>query len=83
MGIFPKWLAEFPSSFIETYKEAIASNWPEFKEEVSTGIKTIVGGVSSGTQTIVRGVLGGFTPSLIIVAVILVLALVLWKRIFK
>jgi len=90
MGLIPKWVGEFPRSLIESFKESFQKSWPEFKEEVSRGTKVIVAAVTTGTKTVgegighvFKGVLTGFTPTLILIAIILVLALIFYKKIIK
>jgi hypothetical protein len=79
VGLFPKWLKEFPSSFIETYKEAIPENWQEFKKEVAEGSKTIF----QVPGKVIAEVIKPLQTPLILIGVIALLLLIFWKRIVK
>jgi len=80
MGIFPKWLKEFPKHFIEEYGIQAKKNWPKFKEEVSTGVKTVIGGVAKGTVGIVKAATGPFIIPILILLALAVIALFLLKK---
>lgn len=79
MGLIPKWVGQFPSSLWETFQESAKVGWEGFKGDISTGTKTVVKGV----ETTVKGILGWFTPTVIIVMVVLLFVLILWKQVTK
>lgn len=69
MGIFPKWLKEF----------SFADMWGGIKEDVTGATKH----VGTGVKSILSGVRGVLTPTLIWVAIIIIVGLIFWKQIQK
>lgn len=80
MGIFPKWLKEFPKHFIEEYGIQAKKNWPKFKEELGTGVKTVVGGVAKGTAGIVKAVTSPFIIPILIILAIMIIGFIMLKK---
>lgn len=79
MGIFPKWLKEFPSAFIETYKTAIPENWTEFKQEIAGGAKAVL----EVPAKVVAVAIKPLNKPLIIIGILALIVLIFWKKITK
>lgn len=82
MGIFPKWLSEFPKAYFATFKQAAKENWPEFKKEVGLGAKAVGETASSIVEGVVKPILSGvrsaLTPTVIWLVIIGIVSLLLY-----
>ena len=77
MGAFA-WLKEFPGQFIDTYKKAIPENWAEFKQEVTGGAKAVIQLPGKVAAEIIKPI----HRPLILIATLLIIILIFWKKIF-
>jgi len=76
MAIFPKWLKEFPREFLSNFRENWRIGYPEFKEGISTGVKTL----AKGTAGIVKAVASPFIIPILIVSAIIIIGFIMLKR---
>lgn len=79
MGLIPNWVKEFPGQLWATFKENAVENFPEFKEEVVSGAKAVLGVPAK----VIAEVLKPLNKPLIIIGVVALILLIFWKKIVK
>lgn len=79
MGLIPNWVKEFPGALWETFKENASENLPEFRDEVVSGAKAVLGVPAK----VIAEVIKPLNKPLIIIGVLALILLIFWKKIIK
>lgn len=87
MGLFPKWVSEFPNQFWRTITgkdETVAVG--DYKTGIQNIFNNIGTGIKDGAKVVsdtAGRLLGGFLPTLVVIAIILITILFLWKKVAR
>ena len=79
MGLIPDWIYEFPGQLWATFKENVSENLPEFRDEVVSGAKAVLGVPAK----VIAEVIKPLNKPLIIIGVLALILLIFWKKIVR